>query len=69
MAVIDTTRTHFHTVLLADRVGQVLASAYAGIKGWNEERQTRKALSALSDSVLTDIGLTRSEINFVARPR
>ncbi|WP_116598937.1 DUF1127 domain-containing protein [Primorskyibacter marinus] len=69
MPVIDTTRTHFHTVLLADRVGQVLANAYAGIKGWNEERQTRKALSSLTDTELADIGLTRGEINSVARGR
>jgi uncharacterized protein YjiS (DUF1127 family) len=69
MSTHDTTRTHFHTVLLADRIGQALAAVYDSIKSWNEERQTRAILSNLSDSELADIGLNRYDIDAVARAR
>ncbi len=34
---------------------------------WNERRMTRNALSRLSDRELEDIGLTRGDIDAVAR--
>jgi uncharacterized protein YjiS (DUF1127 family) len=34
---------------------------------WNERRATRNALSQLSDRELDDIGLTRGDIDVVAR--
>ncbi|MCA3449344.1 MAG: DUF1127 domain-containing protein [Rhodobacter sp.] len=33
------------------------------LKGWNDARVTRKALSALSDRELDDIGLCRGDID------
>ncbi|TCS59645.1 DUF1127 domain-containing protein [Primorskyibacter sedentarius] len=69
MAATDTTRTHFHTVLLADRIGHALADIYTSFKAWNEERQTRKALQSLTDYELADIGLTRGDIDAVSRGR
>ncbi len=62
MAVTHETRT----IPIGARSIYVLTSrfetAMASIGRWYAERQTRKALSRLSDRELKDIGLTRSEI-------
>ncbi len=37
------------------------------VTAWNDARITRRELSALTDRELTDIGLTRGDIERVAR--
>lgn len=43
------------------------ARLLAGVREWNELRATRKALSALSDRELADIGLHRGDIGQIGR--
>ncbi|SIS55862.1 DUF1127 domain-containing protein [Phaeovulum vinaykumarii] len=45
---------------------QPLVTAF---EAWNDARHTRAALQMLSDRELDDIGLTRAEIETVARRR
>ncbi|MGH1331426.1 MAG: DUF1127 domain-containing protein [Paracoccaceae bacterium] len=40
----------------------LFARAKEALQTWNELRKTRKALGALNDHMLEDIGLTRSDI-------
>ncbi|MFT6450965.1 MAG: hypothetical protein ACJA06_000445 [Halocynthiibacter sp.] len=40
----------------------LFARAVVALQSWNELRKTRKALGALNDHMLEDIGLTRSDI-------
>ncbi|MCL6283510.1 DUF1127 domain-containing protein [Ruegeria sp. 2012CJ41-6] len=47
------------------RVIDACVSAVRSVVDWNEARQTRKALSALSDAQLDDIGLTREQIALI----
>ena len=44
------------------RVVNAFVSVKESITAWNEARITRKALSNLSDEMLSDIGLSRAEI-------
>lgn len=62
MAVYDTTRPVSNNGL-----AHLFANAVAAVKSWNSARVTHKALSNLTDRELEDIGLTRSQINQVAR--
>ncbi|MFI0395633.1 DUF1127 domain-containing protein [Paracoccus jiaweipingae] len=43
------------------------ARAFAALRHWQKARQTRVALARLSDRELTDIGLSRCDIDRVAR--
>ena len=65
MAAIETTRsTSFQTA----PIGLSFSRMVNAITAWNDARITRKALSALSDRELDDIGLTRADIaTFTAR--
>ena len=65
MAAIETNRSaHYATAPL----GLGATRFFAAFTAWNDARATRKALSALSDRELEDIGLTRGDIaNFAAR--
>lgn len=45
------------------RVVTAFSSLKAAFLAWNESRATRKALDALSEAQLADIGLSRSDIN------
>ncbi len=38
------------------------------LKGWLDARRTRRALSDLTDEQLVDIGITRADIDAIARP-
>ena len=61
MAAIDTLRApSAHQSGIFDR-------AAATLRHWADVRETRKQLSALSDRELSDIGLTRGDIERVAR--
>lgn len=46
--------------------GSVLSRLVARLSSWNDARVTRKALSALSDRELSDIGLERADIRRVS---
>lgn len=65
MAVIETTRSTIGATGLFGRIGVLTAQAFASVAGWNESRQARKALSALTDRELADIGLNRGEIDTI----
>ena len=61
MAAFDTSRPTY----AAGRsgFGAIATSLIAAFTAWNDTRQTRNALSTLSDHELEDIGLTRGDIN------
>ena len=62
MATFDTTRAHFGATGLIGRMSNLVGSVVA----WQEARETRKALSKLTDRELDDIGLHRGDISAVA---
>nr|WP_245759175.1 DUF1127 domain-containing protein [Tranquillimonas alkanivorans] len=50
------------------RVVRAILRTFAGIAAWNDARISRKALNALSDRELDDVGLHRGAIErFVRR--
>lgn len=59
MALYDTTRPSVGE----DHFGGRLAALINTVIAWNDARQTRKALAALSDHELDDIGLVRGDID------
>lgn len=66
MAAFDTTRSNYGVAGFAGRIGQVFVTALGGFAAWNDARQTRNALGALTDRELDDIGLVRGDIDDVA---
>lgn len=62
MSAVDTNRMSFR----ASRNG-LFGKMIDAVVAWNEARITRSALSRLSDRELNDIGLTRYDIDRVAR--
>ncbi|MFC3118716.1 DUF1127 domain-containing protein [Jhaorihella thermophila] len=66
MAAIDTTRSAHGSHGLVGRIGSVINHLVAAFTAWNDARVTRKALSALTDRELEDIGLTRADIDRIA---
>jgi len=64
MAVYEAPRAHHFG--LTGRIGQTFASFTGKLVGWQESRQTRNALSKLSNRELEDIGLCRGDIDIVA---
>lgn len=60
MTAISLTRTTSSNA--ASQQPSFAARLIAGVREWNELRVTRKALGALSDRELADIGLHRGEI-------
>lgn len=61
MANVATNTVPFGAVATL-RVVNAFVSVKESITEWNEARITRKALSSLSDEMLSDIGLSRAEI-------
>ncbi|EIE51141.1 hypothetical protein AL036_01515 [Salipiger aestuarii] len=57
------------SVEIAAKTSRFVATVADAIIDWHEARQTRKSLSALTDRELDDIGLTRGDIEMVARGR
>jgi uncharacterized protein YjiS (DUF1127 family) len=62
MAFYDTTRP-----AAAGRFSRAVSAVLADFHAWNEARLTRRALKALSDRELADIGLQRSDLDAMAR--
>lgn len=65
MAILDQGRAHAPGRTVS--FGNWLSRALAALAEWNEARQTREALYRLNDRELDDIGLTRYDIERVAR--
>ena len=65
MAVLDTTRTAQGTTGLIGRIGALVNMLTATVAVWNDARMTRKALGALSDRELSDIGLNRGDVDSI----
>jgi uncharacterized protein YjiS (DUF1127 family) len=63
MALIDTSRAHAHPRPALGFISRLVEAVIS----WNDRRATRKALSQLSDRELDDIGLSRGDIDRVAR--
>lgn len=56
-----------HSRAAAGGLGQVFVRVTAMVAAWNDARITRRELYRLTDRELTDIGLTRGDIERVAR--
>ena len=67
MAVMDTLRIASGPTSLAGRIQGFIANLMATVISWNDMRLARKALNALSDRELQDIGLSRGAIDDVVR--
>ncbi|ASM73009.1 MULTISPECIES: DUF1127 domain-containing protein [Roseobacteraceae] len=63
MSAFDTTRTTYGSAIVAGRITRTIFNVIASVMAWNDARVTRKALSALSDRELQDIGLSRGDID------
>jgi uncharacterized protein YjiS (DUF1127 family) len=63
MAVIDNTRS----TSVSGGGFSALVNLFAAVSTWNDARQTRKSLNALSTRELEDIGLCRGDIDDVAQ--
>lgn len=69
MTTFDTNRASFGPTTVAALIsGIVHATIQAGVS-WNDARMTRNSLSSLTNRELEDIGLTRADIDMVARTR
>ena len=65
--VTQTTPANAISVDLSERVGLVFAAMVGSLRAWNDARITRNALNSLSERELSDIGLSRGDIDNVAR--
>lgn len=66
MAAFDTTRTTYGSTGLFGRIGNPFIAAASAVMAWNDARTSQKALSALSDRQLADIGLIRGDIEAIS---
>jgi uncharacterized protein YjiS (DUF1127 family) len=62
MATFETTRPAPFGAETTYRIVSALDAVIGTISDWNSKRATRNALSALSDRELTDIGLSRADV-------
>ena len=69
MTTYNTNSTTFGTTLVAARISGAAHSAIDAAVFWNNARLTRNALTLLSNRELEDIGLSRGDIETVARTR
>jgi uncharacterized protein YjiS (DUF1127 family) len=65
MAAFETTRSAPFGATSTYHFIQFVSNALGMVKDWNDARVTRKALSALSDRELDDIGLCRGDIDHI----
>ena len=66
MAAFDTTRTTYGSTGLFGRIGIAFVTLASAAALWNDVRTSKKALHALSDRELSDIGLSRGDIEDIA---
>ena len=69
MTTYNINSTTFGTTLVAARISGAVHSAIDAAVFWNNARLTRNALTLLSNRELEDIGLSRGDIETVARTR
>ena len=62
MASIEFTRSAPFGAITIHRAITAVQTSVEGLVAWEKSRRTQKALNALSDEVLADIGLTRGDI-------
>ena len=67
MAAIETSRPAPFGAITTYRAINGLSGVFTSLKGWNDARLTRKALSKLTDRELDDIGLCRGDIEMLGR--
>lgn len=67
MAVMDTFRIASGPTSIAGRIQGFIANLIAAIISWNDTRLERRALNALSDRELADIGLSRGAIEHISK--
>lgn len=65
--VTDATPANAISVDLSGRIGLAFTTLTATLRTWNDTRTTRNALNDLSERELKDIGLSRGDIENVAR--
>lgn len=63
MAIFESSRALSEGTSAFSRISVLAYRVAAAIADWNARRVTRKALSALSDAQLRDIGLTRADLD------
>lgn len=68
MAAFDTSRTAYGSASAVNGFFALISRAYGAVIAWNDARVTRRALAALTDRELEDIGLIRGDIDTVATP-
>lgn len=51
----------------AGGIGNVVATLFSMLSAWNDARVTRRELNSLSDRELNDIGVSRGDIEGIAR--
>lgn len=64
MAAYDTTRPLAGSVF-GGRISTMITATVALLADWNDRRNTRKALSQLSQRELDDIGLMRADVDLM----
>ena len=69
MATFYTSRTTYGTASAVNRFVAGTADLSNKVVSWNDARMTRNTLSSLTNRELEDIGLTRGDIEMVARTR
>ena len=67
MALLDTHNPLMGPAGMAGRIGSVFLTATTVAADLHARRRTRRALSQLTDRELDDVGLTRADIDRVAR--
>lgn len=67
MALIDTGRIRGQEFPTTTRIRTAAFNVLGLLAEWNDARRTRNALSRLTSHELEDIGLTRADIDEIAR--
>jgi len=67
MAAFDTNRFAHGAAPLAGQITRLFHVLINAVVAWNDARLTRNALNSLTERELEDIGLTRGDIEHVAK--
>jgi len=67
MAAFDTNRFAYGAAPLAGQITRFFHVLINAVVAWNDARLTRNALNSLTERELEDIGLTRGDIEHVAK--